>query len=196
MPWLVCHAGASTPSSSSRTCTTEMTALPCAICRWRHEVLPPAPGDDDPVSPEAHSNHCPSLARAMLMEALHTKPDPLWIDILQTARCCRGQILDHVQEPLFEIPLRGMRKIATNAHFGPGLPLLLRPYGAGPRRMRWCLATAHVPQGGAQYVAGAGGLRCLDARRCPPASGSGGRLNYLVIDAQLQNRSRYYTFRD
>ena len=39
-------------------------------------------------------------------------------------------------------------------------------------------------------------LRLVQAGRACVVTGSRGRLNYLVIDGQLQKRSRYYIFRD
>ena len=92
---------------------------PCKICTWRNKVLPVP---DSPVSEchtplnEMHESDRSDINIA-LMEAKHTQPNQIWMEILRTEKLKAGCPIDDL-DPLgrrwFRLPTRDMRPLARH----------------------------------------------------------------------------------
>lgn len=95
-----------------------MPRLPCDICKWRHFVLAQHEDDDEDDSPDSHSEaEYEHPARRCILNAFHTKPNAMWMRILQTNKLCAGFTFrkETFDTRFFCTPLRAMRPRSEHA---------------------------------------------------------------------------------
>jgi hypothetical protein len=90
--------------------------MQCAMCHDRHLLLPRLT-ESDSISSTSSSVHSKSEfehpVRSRVLAALHTVPDPEWLQILATQKLCAGELQPRPGSGTmwFRFPLRGMQPL-------------------------------------------------------------------------------------